>query len=150
MCNINSAIGNHHKTPTYRDQLVQFMFRVPLYRTRCTSNQNSYYDKAMGFSEKIKNMSNENPIIYIIEKARHLHVKEVEYDDTLVERYTCKQEIITESLENIKKAIKAKATPGRSKYLTYLLINPGLEAPKIYSKVHNRIHCHMLAKFRTS
>ena len=106
--------------------------------------------KQWEFWKKINDMSDENPIIYIVKKARQFHVKEIKYYDSLIERYSCKEEIVTESFENIKNTIRAKAIAGRSKYLTYLLVNPEIETPKIYSKVKKRKYCQMVAKLRTS
>ena len=95
-------------------------------------------------------MDDENPIRHIINEARRHNLKEIRHYDTLLAKYNCKEAIISEFHENIKNSVRSKAIAGRSKYQTYLAVNPGLETPQIYSKVRDRKQRCMLAKLRTS
>ena len=102
------------------------------------------------FWNKVLNMEDSNPIIYVINLARRYNLKEVRYYDMLVERYDSVDEIVSEFYEENKMKIRTKAGSGRSKYVTYLEINPDLETPKIYHNIWSMNHVSMIAKLRTS
>ena len=102
------------------------------------------------FWKKVLQMDDSNPIMYVIKLARRCNLKEVRYYDMLVERYDSVEEIVSAFYEDIKSKIRSKAERGRSKYVTYVSINPDLETPKIYSNIWNRNHVCMMAKLRTS
>ena len=52
--------------------------------------------------------------------------------------------------DEIRSSIRRKAESGRSKYATYLSINPNLEIPSIYNYINHKKHISMVAKLRTS
>ena len=77
-------------------------------------------------------------------------MKEVKHYDSLVERYSSVDEIVVSFYEDIRSSIRRKAENGRSKYATYLSINPNLETPRIYNDISCKKHLSMVAKLRTS
>ena len=95
-------------------------------------------------------MGSENPIIQVIELARHYNLKEVRHYDSLMEMYSSAEEIVSNFFDKIRTSIRQKAENGRSKYATYLEINPSLETPTIYDKLYNRNQVSMVAKLRLS
>ena len=50
----------------------------------------------------------------------------------------------------MKSSIRKKAEAGRSKYLTYLKINPNLETPTMYDKIQKHTAVSMIGRLRTS
>ena len=102
------------------------------------------------FWNKVLEMDDANPIKYAINLARRFNLKEVKHYDSLVERYSSVDEIVASFYEDIKSSIRRKAENGRSKYATYLSINPNLETPRIYNDIRCKKHLSMVAKLRTS
>ena len=105
--------------------------------------------KQWNFWSKVLLMDKRNPLIYLIELARKLNIKEVRHYDKLLEKYSSTEEIVDEFYDDIKTSIRSKATSGKSKYITYLQINPELETPQIYQQLDNK-QISMIAKLRTS
>ena len=95
-------------------------------------------------------MSSENPIIKVIQLARQYNVKEVRHYDNLLNTYSSTEQIVNQFFDMTRRSIRQNAENGKSKYRTYLEINPELESPPIYNKLYNRNHVSMIAKLRTS
>ena len=95
-------------------------------------------------------MAEGNPILYFINEARKYKMKEVRYYDNLVEKYENVEEIIEEFYEGLRDDIRTKASNGRTKYATYLMINPSLTKPTIYKNLKLHKHMSMVGKLRTS
>ena len=106
--------------------------------------------KQWSFWKKVLEMGRENPIIQVIELARHYNLKEVRHYDNLLEMYSSAEEIVSNFFDKIRTAIRQKAENGRSKYATYLEINPNLETPAIYNNLYDRNQVSMVAKLRLS
>ena len=106
--------------------------------------------KQWKFWNNVVKMDDDNPLKYIIELGRRLKLKEIKHYDDLVERYSSVEEIIDNFYSNIRADIRKKAEQGRSKYTTYLKINPNLTTPEIYKNIKNQHHISMIGKLRTS
>ena len=77
-------------------------------------------------------------------------MKEVSHYDKLMETYQSEDEITSEFRDKIKLSVQRKAAEGRTKYATYLNINPNLEPPSVYSTAGGHKKVSMIAKLRTS
>ena len=106
--------------------------------------------KQWNFWRKVLEMSSENPIIKVIQLARQYNLKEVRHYDNLLNTYSSTEQIVNQFFDMTRRSIRQKAENGKSKYRTYLEINPELESPPIYNKLYNRNHVSMIAKLRTS
>ena len=106
--------------------------------------------KQWNFWKKVLEMGRENPIIQVIELGRQYNLKEVRHYDDLVEMYSSPEEIVSKFFDKVRTSIRQKAENGRSKYATYLEINPELEPPIIYNKLFNKNQVSMVAKLRLS
>ena len=106
--------------------------------------------KQWRFWKNILEMEDANPIVYVIKEARKHKMKEVRYYDSLVDKYESVEEIIEEFYEGLRRDIRTKAASGRTKYATYLMINPSLTKPPIYNNLKSYKHVSMIGKLRTS
>ena len=106
--------------------------------------------KQWKFWKKVLAMNSWNPLAYVIQQARKYKLKEVKHYDDLVNKYSSVEDIVNEFNEDVKAKIRSKAENGRSKYITYLEINPELETPQIYEQLANKKLVSMIAKLRTS
>ena len=77
-------------------------------------------------------------------------MKEVRFYDNLLEKYESVEEIVDEFYEGLKTEIRKKAANGRTKYATYLTINPSLTKPTVYDNIKSHKLVSMLGKLRTS
>ena len=93
----------------------------------------------MEILEKVRELNDTDPLGYIISTAKQHRLKEVKHYEDLVANNESVDEIKNKFEEDIKTMIRCKAEKGRSKYVTYLTINPYLQTPKIYEsiKFHN-------------
>ena len=106
--------------------------------------------KQYRFWKSVLEMCEGNPIRYVIDEARRQKIKEVRHYDKMVNEYADVDEIVTKFYDKIRDDIRKKAGSGRSKYVTYLQINPHLNTPTCYSDTHKFHHMSMFAKLRTS
>ena len=94
---------------------------------------------------------NENePLVYVVNLCKQYKIKEVAHYERLMERYESVDEIASEFLDKIKSSIRRKAENGRTKYATYITVNPLLETPSVYSSIYGHKNVSMVAKLRTS
>ena len=105
--------------------------------------------KQFEFWKKVLEMTDENPLKYAISIAKRYKLKEIAHYEKLHEKFSSKEEITTKFLDEMKSVIHHKAMKGRSKYLTYLQINPELETPGCYENAKHKF-VSMRAKLRTS
>ena len=106
--------------------------------------------KQWRFWKGVMEMEEGNPIMYVIKAARKLKMKEVKYYDNLIAHYETVEEIVDEFFEGIRDDIRRKGEYGRTKYATYLMINPSLTKPKVYENLKLQKHVSMVGKLRTS
>ena len=106
--------------------------------------------KQWNFWRKISQLDEENPLKHVIDTARIHDLKEYRYYENLSRTYTAKEEIIHEFFEETRSSIRRKAESGRSKYITYMEINPLLETPKCYYQLVKKRQVSMIAKLRMS
>ena len=106
--------------------------------------------KEWNFWKKVKELDKNEPAKYVVELCRKYKVKEVSHYDKLMDKYQSEDEIISEFKDKIKLCIQRKAAQGRTKYSTYMNINPSLEPPTVYSTAGGHKKVSMIAKLRTS
>ncbi len=111
-------------------------------RTRVTMKQFEFW-------KKVLEMSYDNPLKYIIRKAKEAKLKEIIYYEKIYAKYESKEDIVNEFFQTTRNTIRHKASQGRSKYATYLTINPNLEIPTCYENAKYN-HVNMVGKLRTS
>ena len=105
--------------------------------------------KQWKFWKKVMEMD-DGPLLYVIELGRKYKLKEVLHYDKLLSDFASAEEIVERFFETVRTSIRKKADDGKSKYVTYTEINPGLETPEVYSKIKNKDHRTMIAKLLTS
>ena len=76
---------------------------------------------------------------YIIRKAMDVNCSYILHYQKLVSDYTSGKQIVEKSLDKLKRNIEIKSTQGKSKYQSYMSINPTLSRPNIYNN-----YCHNL------
>ncbi len=101
------------------------------------------------FWRKILEMKDENPLTHAIREAKNAKLKEIIHYEYIYNKYKCKEEIVDAFFEDIKRTIRRKASEGKSKYVTYLQINPELSFPECYGDSKHR-YVSMVAKLRAS
>ena len=106
--------------------------------------------KQYNFWKKIEDLDNSDPLKYAITLGKQYKLKEVQHYENLLEKYTSADEIVSEFYEKVKADIRAKAEQKRSRYMTYLKINPLLEHPSVYKSLNSFKSVSMIAKLRTT
>ena len=114
-----------------------------------TSLQTHITIKQFEFWKKVINMNDDNPLKYVIKEAKKAKVNEIIHYENIYKKYKSKEDIVEEFFNDVRKRIKDKANQGRSKYVTYLSINPELSFPCCYNEAKYR-HVSMVAKLRSS
>ena len=71
---------------------------------------------------------------YIIRKAMDVNCSYIRYYTRLANTFTSAAEITEKSLKSLKDEVESKANGGKTKYQTYIEINPSLSRPTIYEK----------------
>lgn len=85
---------------------------------------------------------------FIIRKAIDFNCQFINHYITLNEKYNSPQEITESSIKFMQQEIIRKANLGRSKYLTYLDINPTLQRPDIYNTYIPTFKLHKVTQLR--
>ena len=106
--------------------------------------------KQWKFWKKVLELSDEDPLGYVVELARRKKLKEIKHYENLITKYADVNEIKRKFEEEVKTTIKQKAEKGRSKYVTYLEVNPHLETPTVYEKINHHKDVSMISKLRVS
>ena len=102
------------------------------------------------FWKCVMELAGGNPLSYMVDQGRKLKLKEVKHYDDLVRKYSSVDEIVDDFYQKIRSDIHKKAANNRTKYLTYLKINPELKTPEIYSNLNSQQQISMIGKLRTS
>ena len=116
---------------------------VPSIKTRIAMMQWEFWNKVI-------ELDNDTPLKQVIATAEQYRLKEVKHYSDLVKTFRNKQEIEEQFFEKTRESIRKKADEGRSKYKTYLQINPNLETPTYYNDIYNYRQVSMIAKLRVS
>ena len=126
------------------NEIIYIELGVLSIKTRVKIRQFEFWkNKVIPISEE------ENPMKYIIEEGKRVKLKEITYYEDLCERYTSKEDIIAEFRNETKNRIRQNARDGKSKYVTYLQINPELITPSCYDNAKYQF-VSMIGKLRTS
>ena len=106
--------------------------------------------KQFNFWKKVVELSDSDPLMYAVTLGRRYKLKEVIHYDKLLEKYDTADDIISEYYTKVNAQIRKKAEENRSRYVTYLSINPLLGHPSSYKTIFNYKNVSMLAKLRTT
>ena len=106
--------------------------------------------KQWEFWKKITENNDDTPLKQVIATADRHGLKEVKHYVNLINAFRNKQEIKEQFFQKTRESIRKKAEEGRSKYVTYLQINPHLETPTFYKDILNYRQVSMIAKLRVS
>ena len=106
--------------------------------------------KEFEFWKKVQDLSDFDPLKYVISLGKKFNLKEVRHYENLLEKYANTDEIIAEFHEKIRQDIRNKADQNRTRYVTYLKVNPLLEHPSIYKTTYSHKNVSMIAKLRTT
>ena len=136
---LRSILGVSTKTC---NEILYIELGVVSMRTRVTIKQFEFW-------KKVLEMTDDNPLKYIIKKAKEAKLKEILYYEKIFSKYNSKDDILSEFYQRIRDTIHKKASRGSSKYITYLSINPELSVPSCYDNA-KYTDVNMLAKLRTS
>ena len=137
---LKSILGVRMTTPT---EFLQVELGVPSVKTYVLV-------KEFKFWMKVVELSDSDPLMYAVTLGRRFNLKEVAHYDKLLEKYNTADDIITEYFTKINAQIRKKAEENRSRYVTYLSINPLLEHPSSYKSIFSYKDVSMLAKLRTT
>ena len=74
----------------------------------------------------------------------------IRHYDQLLEKYASEAEIIEEAEQKQKADILEKARAGKSRYLTYVKVNPNLERSKIYERNVSTSKLQKVIRLRTN
>ena len=115
---------------------------IPTLQSVILSRQHKFYNNV------IKNK--DWPLLrYIVNQGRMTQCKFIEHYDSLVESNMDGDEIKRNSVIKLQEEIKRKAEQGKSRYVTYMEVNPTLSKPNIYEKVMHTSKLHKLTRLRT-
>ena len=115
-----------------------------------TSIRTQLLVKQWKFWKKVLELHVNEPLVYVVDLCKQRKVKEISHYERLMDTYGSVEEIISEFYEKTKSSIRRKAEQGRSKYSTYITINPLLETPSVYDTTRGHKNVSMVAKLRTS
>ena len=85
---------------------------------------------------------------YIIRKAMDVNCSFITYYTTLANNYTSANEIIEKSLKNLADEVELKANRGKTRYETYIQINPTLSRPTVYDTTTQTYKLHNVTRLR--
>ena len=115
-----------------------------------TSMRTQLMIKQWKFWKKVLELNENEPLVYVVKLCKQYKVKEVAHYERLLARYESVEEIVSEFFEKTKASIRRKAENGRTKYATYVTVNPLLETPSVYSSTSGHKNVCVVAKLRTS
>ena len=106
--------------------------------------------KQFNFWQKVKKLDNSDPLRYAISLGERYKLKEIKHYENLIQTYANADEIVAEFHEKIRNEIRRKAEMNRTRYQTYLKINPLLDHPEVYRSLFGHKKVSMIAKLRTT
>ena len=86
---------------------------------------------------------------HIVCQSRDAKTDFIKHYDNLLQMYSCEEDIIRDAIDNMKSDIIKKANEGKSRYITYLKINPNLKRPHIYNNFIPTNKLHKMTRIRT-
>ena len=92
-------------------------------------------------------MENDEPLKKIVTEAERYDINFVQHFDNLIDRYQSVEQIKEILFENLLNSIRKNANKGKTKYSTYIKINPSLNPPKVYNDM---ALIQVISKLRTS
>ena len=150
-CTITSLLYNAETWADARFEYLEVTYRRMLKSILCVGmtvcNEFVYIELGMismktrvmmmqwKFWKNLTEMNDDNPLAYVIKEAKKYKLKEIRHYEKLVQSFASVEEIISKFYEDLRNSIRRKAESGRSKYITYLEINPTLETPKVYDSL---------------
>ena len=102
------------------------------------------------FYQNIINKKDWPLLRHIVCQSRDVGTNFIKHYDKLIEEYQNEEEIIIQAVQKQKAVIIEKARAGKTRYLTYLKINPNLEKARIYERNNTSMaKLQEVAKIRT-
>ena len=106
--------------------------------------------KQFSFLQKVKELDSSGPLRYVISLGEQFNLKEIRHYENLIQTYASADEIVAEFHEKMRNEIRRKAELNRTRYQTYLKINPLLDHPDVYRSLFGHKKVSMIAKLRTT
>ena len=106
--------------------------------------------KQFNFWQKVQELDASDPLQYAISLGERYNLKEVKHYVNLIKTYENADEIVTDFHEKIRNDIRKKAEQNRTRYITYLKINPLLDHPEVYKATYGHKNVSMIGKLRTT
>ena len=91
-----------------------------------------------------------DPLAYVVAEAKRYKLKEVKHYEQLMTKYATGDELRKKFELDTRTRIINNAEKNRSKFKTYLTVNPHLETPKVFNKLYYHKNISMMAKLRMS
>ena len=91
-----------------------------------------------------------DPLRYVVSEAKKYKLKEVKHYEQLVTKYATVEELKNKFEIDTRSRIINNAEKNRSKFKTYLTVNPYLETPKVFDKLYYHKNISMISKLRMS
>lgn len=105
--------------------------------------------KQYKFWKKVRELGDTDPLTYAVSLAKHYKLKEIRHYETLVDKYKSTKEILLDHQNKMRAQIRTKAEKSRSRYISYMFINPHLESPSLYNTIYGEKNVSTIAKLRT-
>ena len=106
--------------------------------------------KQLKFGKKVMELDDADPLAYVVSEAKRYKMKEIKHYEQLLMSFTTVHDIKKKFTEDTKARIRSNAEKSRSKYKTYLTINPDLESPRVFEKLYQHKDISMISKLRVS
>ena len=97
----------------------------------------------MKFWRKIKQIDDQDPLKQVINEAIHHKIGFIQHYKNLDNQYNGAKEIVEKFFREIRASIRQNASEEKTKYMTYLKINPTLLTPDLCS---NMRFIHVISK----
>ena len=106
--------------------------------------------KQWNFWKKVMELDNADPLAYVVSIAKKYKLKEIKHYEQLVTTNASVDDIRKKFENETKARIVNNAEKDRSKFKTYLTVNPHLETPKIFDTLYYHKNISMISKLRMS
>ena len=87
------------------------------------------------FWKKVMELDERDPLAYVVAEAKRYKLKEVKHYEQLMTKYATGDELRKKFELDTRTRIINNAEKNRSKFKTYLTVNPHLETPKVFNKL---------------
>lgn len=121
---------------------------LPYIELNVPTIKSKIYKKQLKFWHSIQELENDDPVKIACQAAQQSQLEFIKHYQNLDTKYTINN--ITElSIDEIRNSIRLKASQNKTKYVTYLKINPSLEKSNIYTSYTPWSKLQYMIKLRT-